>query len=65
MRDWENIAKGLELDLSPAARESLVGLEKTLLGLRGLIDWREEPILAFDADTPSDPEPEPGQGLEP
>jgi hypothetical protein len=45
MRDWKAMAEAQGIELSDSARERLEGLEKRMLGLRGLIDWMEEPSL--------------------
>ncbi len=39
------MAEAQGIELSDSARERLEGLEKRMLGLRGLIDWMEEPSL--------------------
>jgi hypothetical protein len=61
MRDWKAIAAALKVDLPEPAVERLQALEKTLLGLRGLIDWQEEPAVLFDGEIPEWPE-RPGPG---
>ena len=45
MRDWTTTAAGLKIELTEAMQRTLEGLDKNMLGLRGLIDWQEEPIL--------------------
>lgn len=47
MRDWKSLAEAQGVELSDQARERLAALEKRMLGLRGLIDWMEEPSLVF------------------
>jgi hypothetical protein len=54
MRDWTAIAAGLDIELDEKAKQTLEGLEKGLLGLRGLIDWQEEPVLQCSALAPED-----------
>ena len=49
MRDWTAIAAGLQIELGERAIQTLAGLEKSMLGLRGLIDWQEEPVLQCSA----------------
>lgn len=56
MRDWKAIAAALKVDLADTAVARLEALEKTLLGLRGLIDWQEEPAVQFSGDVPALPE---------
>jgi hypothetical protein len=57
MRDWKSLAEAQGVELSEQARERLAALEKRMLGLRGLIDWMEEPSLVF----PVRREPEDGE----
>ncbi|GEM_PF-1676541 len=45
--DWKALAAAQKIELTETARERLEGLSKTLLGLRGLIDWTEEPAQIF------------------
>jgi hypothetical protein len=48
--DWRKLAEANKVELSETSLERLEGLSKTLLGLRGLIDWKEEPAGAFSVD---------------
>lgn len=62
MRDWRAIAAALKIELSDVAVARLEGLDRTLLGLRGLVDWKEEPALLFPGLPPALPEvPERGE----
>jgi len=54
MRDWTAIAAGLQIELGEGAKQTLEGLDKSMLGLRGLIDWQEEPVLQCSALSPED-----------
>lgn len=54
MRDWTTTAAGLEIELTEKMRKTLEGLDKNMLGLRGLIDWQEEPILHCAVPQPED-----------
>lgn len=47
MRDWNAMAKAQGIEIDDTTRERLEALEQRLLGLRGLIDWMEEPSLVF------------------
>lgn len=62
MRDWKAIAAALKINLPEPAFLRLAALEKTLLGLRGLIDWKEEPAILFPGDLPELPEAPSPQG---
>jgi hypothetical protein len=57
MRDWRAIAAAQKIELSDTAVARLEGLEKTLLGLRGLVDWQEEPSTVFPGEPFALPEP--------
>lgn len=52
--DWKALAEAQKIDLSDTACERLEGLSKTLLGLRGLIDWTEEPAQVFRVEGPAE-----------
>ncbi len=54
MRDWMAIAAGLQIELGEGAQRTLETLDKTMLGLRGLIDWQEEPIVQSSVLPPED-----------
>jgi hypothetical protein len=56
MRDWKAIAAAQKVELTDVAVARLETLEKTLLGLRGLVDWKEEPAIVFPGDPPALPE---------
>jgi len=57
MRDWTTTAAGLKVEITESMQRTLEGLDKNMLGLRGLIDWQEEPILNC-AVVPSEDEAE-------
>jgi hypothetical protein len=57
MRDWTTTAAGLKVEITESMQKTLEGLDKNMLGLRGLIDWQEEPILNC-AVVPSEDEAE-------
>ena len=48
--DWKAIAAAQKIDLSDSSIERLEGIAKTLLGLRGLVDWTEEPAQVFHVE---------------
>ena len=52
MRDWMAISAALKIDLTDTMRLTLEALDKTMLGLRGLIDWQEEPMSTFAVPEP-------------
>ena len=52
--DWKALAEAQKIELSDLSRERLEALSKTMLGLRGLIDWTEEPVQAFRLDGAED-----------
>ena len=54
MRDWTTTAAGLKIEITETMLKTLEGLDKNMLGLRGLIDWQEEPILHCSVPQPED-----------
>ena len=54
--DWQKIAEAQKIEISEKQRERLASLGRTIVGLRGLIDWTEQPITIFDCSA-SDVEP--------
>ncbi len=56
--DWRKIAEAHNLEISDVQRERLEALSRTMLGLRGLVDWTEEPVQVFE---PSAAPEEPAQ----
>jgi len=54
MRDWIATAAGLKIEITETMQKTLEGLDKNMLGLRGLIDWQEEPILHSAVPQPED-----------
>ena len=51
--DWQALAAAQKIELSETSIVRLEALAKTMLGLRGLIDWTEEPAQSFSVE-PSD-----------
>lgn len=56
--DWKSLAEAHQVELPEAALERLRDISRTLLGLRGMLDWGEEPAEVFRVDA-SEPEPRP------
>lgn len=56
--DWKSLAEACRVELPEAALERLQSLSRTLVGLRGMLDWGEEPAAVFQVDA-SRPEPRP------
>jgi len=54
MRDWTTTAAGLKIEITEQMQKTLEGLDKNMLGLRGLIDWQEEPLLHCAVPQPED-----------
>ncbi len=48
--DWQKLAEAQNVELSQPQLQRLESLGRTMAGLRGLIDWTEEPITQFDCD---------------
>jgi len=48
--DWKALAAAQKIEISDTQRERLEALAKTMLGLRGMIDWSEEPAISFRVD---------------
>ncbi len=54
--DWKSIAEGQRVELPEVSLQRLEALSRTMLGLRGMLDWGEEPAEVFRVDLPQ-PEP--------
>jgi len=54
--DWKSVADAHRIELPDAALERLKAISRTLLGLRGMLDWGEEPAEIFQVDA-NQPEP--------
>jgi hypothetical protein len=52
--DWKALAAAQKIELTEQGLERLEGLSKTLLGLRGLIDWTEEPGQVYRVEGPGE-----------
>jgi hypothetical protein len=48
--DWKALAAAQKIEISDTQRERLEALAKTMLGLRGMIDWTEQPAISFRVD---------------
>jgi len=59
--DWQKLAEAQKLEISDSQRERLEAIGRTMAGLRGLIDWTEEPITVFDCEAGA-AEASPGEG---
>lgn len=45
--DWKAMAAAQKIEINDTQRERLEALAKTMLGLRGMIDWTEQPAISF------------------
>lgn len=48
--DWKALAAAQKIEINDTQRERLEALAKTMLGLRGMIDWSEQPAISFRVD---------------
>ena len=48
--DWKALAAAQKIELSDTQQERLETLAKTMLGLRGMIDWSEQLAVSFRVD---------------
>ena len=48
--DWKALAAAQKIEISDTQNERLEALAKTMLGLRGMIDWGEQPAISFRVD---------------
>ncbi len=48
------MAEAQRIELTETSRERLEALSKTMLGLRGLIDWTEEPGRVYKVEGPAE-----------
>lgn len=55
------IAEAHNVEITERQRERLESLSRAMLGLRGLIDWSEEPVSVFACFEPAAAAAEPGQ----
>lgn len=56
--DWTALAAAQKVELPETSIERLEALSRAMLGLRGMLDWGEEPAQVFHVDLPQ-PEPRP------
>jgi hypothetical protein len=47
--DWRKLAEAQKVEISDETLVRLEALSKAMLGMRGLVDWKEEPALSFHA----------------
>ncbi|MBI5086755.1 MAG: hypothetical protein HZB13_19435 [Acidobacteria bacterium] len=55
---WKAIAEAQKIQLSETSIQRLEAIARTMLGLRGMIDWSEEPAQVF---TPTPPTEKPAE----
>lgn len=48
--DWKALAAAQNIEISDVQRARLETLAKTMFGLRGMIDWSEQPAISFHVD---------------
>ncbi len=48
--DWKSVAEAQKVELPEASLQRLEALSRTMLGLRGMLDWGEEPAEVFRVD---------------
>ena len=48
--DWKALAAAQNIELGDTQRERLEAIARTMLGLRGMIDWSEQPAVSFRVD---------------
>ncbi len=54
--DWKLIAEAQKVELPEVSLQRLEALSRAMLGLRGMLDWGEEPAEIFRVD-PAQREP--------
>ena len=52
--DWKALAAAQKVELGESQLKRLEDLSRTMLGLRGMIDWMEQPAISFRLETPGD-----------
>lgn len=52
--DWKALAAAQKIEISDTQTAQLEAIAKTMLGLRGMIDWSEQPAIAFRVDPMED-----------
>jgi hypothetical protein len=54
--DWKMAAEAQKVELTEASLRRLEALSRTMLGLRGMLDWGEEPAEVFRVEAaPQEP----------
>ena len=48
--DWKALAAAQKIEISDTQTAQLEAIAKTMLGLRGMIDWSEQPAISFRVD---------------
>lgn len=53
--DWKALADAQKIALNDTQKQRLETLARTMLGLRGLVDWGEEPAQSFKVERVAPP----------
>lgn len=57
MPDWKNVAAERGITLNDAQASRLNDIDAAMRLMAAMIDWKEEPVLAFNPDLPEVPTP--------